>query len=182
MKYQKKDSIYQIGQIGTQNTFLTKFRYFECSAKMNKELGPHVAFWLQSPSIHKEKNNPQKYGTEIDIFEYHTNGGDQFVYHNLHWNGYGKNHKSIGDKIKIEDINQGYHTFGLKWTENEYIFYVDGIETWRTTEAISHIPEYMILSAELSGWGGDFKKSEFPDKVFFDYVKVYKKKSQTVQN
>ncbi|SIQ32586.1 glycoside hydrolase family 16 protein [Maribacter ulvicola] len=171
----KNDSIHQIGQIGTQDKFLTKYGYFECSAKMNKELGPHVAFWLQSPYIQKEKNNPKKYGTEIDIFEYHTNGGTNYVYHNLHWNGYGEHHKSVGEKIQIDHIDEGFHTFGLEWTKDEYIFYVDGKETWRTTEAISHIAEYIILSAELSGWGGDFAKSNFPDQVIFDYVKVYKK-------
>ncbi|MEN8230905.1 MAG: glycoside hydrolase family 16 protein, partial [Bacteroidota bacterium] len=32
----KRDSIYQIGQICTQNTFLTQFGYFECRSKMNK--------------------------------------------------------------------------------------------------------------------------------------------------
>ena len=60
--------------------------------------------------------------------------------------------------------------------ENEYIFYVDGIETWRTNEAVSHRSEYMILSAELTGWGGDFSESLFPDEVTFDYVRVYQRK------
>lgn len=173
----KEDSIYKIGQIGTQDKYLTKYGYFECRAKMNKQLGPHVAFWLQSPYIHKENNNPSEYGTEIDIFEYHINEGVENVYHNLHWDGYGKHHKHTGTKVKVENINEGYHTFGLEWTKNEYIFYVDGKESWRTSEAVSHIHEYMILSAELSGWGGDFKNSQFPDRVFFDYVKVYKKKT-----
>lgn len=172
----KQDSIYKIGQIGTQHKFSAKYGYFECSAKMNKELGPHVAFWLQSPFIHEEKNDPKTYGTEIDIFEYHINEGKNFVFHNLHWNGYKKHHKSTGTKIKIEGIDEGYHTFGLEWTPTEYIFYVDGKETWRTSEAISHIPQYLILSAELTGWGGNFENSNFPDKVYFDYVRVYKKK------
>lgn len=171
----KTDSIYHIGQIGTQNKFLTQFGYFECRAKMNNELGPHVAFWLQSPTIHEAKNNPKDFGTEIDIFEYHVNDGTTNVYHNLHWNGYKKEHKQAGSTVQIDKIDSGFHVFGLEWNEKEYIFYVDGLETWRSTEAVSHIPEYMILSAELSGWGGDFTNSKFPDKVLFDYVRVYKK-------
>jgi beta-glucanase (GH16 family) len=101
------------------------------------------------------------------------------VYHNLHWNGYGKHHKSEGIKVKIEGVDKGFHTFGLEWNADEYVFYVDGKETWRTTEAVSHRPEYMILSAELTGWGGDFSKSNFPDKVIFDYVRVYKEKTDS---
>lgn len=172
----KKDSIYQIGQIATQNTFSTTFGYFECRAKMNKELGPHMAFWLQSPTLNTNFKNTKINGTEIDIFEYHTNEGLNNVYHNLHWNGYGKDHKHAGTTVQIKNIDKGYHTFGLEWNEEEYIFYVDGKETWRTKEGISHRSEFLILSAELSGWGGDFKNSKFPDKVIFDYVRVYKKK------
>lgn len=171
----KADSIYKIGQIGSQSTFQTKYGYFECRAKMNKQPGPHVAFWLQSPFIHEEKDDPQKFGTEIDIFEYHIAEGREYVYHNLHWNGYKKKHKSAGTKVLVKNLDKGFHTFGLEWTEHEYIFYVDGVETWRTAEAVSQINEYMILSAELTGWGGDYNKATWPDLVMFDYVRVYKR-------
>lgn len=173
----KHDSIYQIGQIGTQNKFMTRFGYFECRSKMNKKLGPHVAFWLQSPTVQKTNNNPKDNGTEIDIFEYHINKGTNNIHHNLHWNGYDKeHHRHSGTTIQIDSIDSGFHVFGLEWNEKEYIFYVDGVETWRTTDAVSHTAEYIILSAELTGWGGDFSKSIFPDRVIFDYVRVYKKK------
>ncbi len=171
----KKGSTYQIGQIGTQNTYLAKYGYFECRAKMNKELGPHIAFWLQTPLMHKGGDNPQEYGAEIDIFEYHTNKGNNIVYHTIHWGGYGDEHQSVGTNVEVDGVDEGFHIFGLEWTEDEYIFFVDGKETWRTTEAVSNIPEYIILSAELSGWGGNFEQSEFPDKVVFDYVRVYQK-------
>ena len=169
----KKDISYYIGQIGTQNTYLRKYGYFECKAKMNDKYGPHIAFWIQSPSISNEENNPKEYGTEIDIFEYHINEGRNNVYHNLHWNGYGSQHQQTGTVVQIDQIDNGFHTFGLEWNEEEYIFYVDGIETWRTREAVSQIPQYMILSAELSGWGWDFSQSKFPDQVIFEYVRVY---------
>ena len=51
---------------------------------------------------------------------------------------------------------------------------VNGQEIWRTTTAVSHRPQYMILSTELIGWGGDPAQSAFPDCVIFDYVRVYK--------
>lgn len=172
----KKGDSYQIGQIGTEKKFSTKFGYFECRAKMNKELGPLMGFWLQSPLIQKVNGSPEINGAEIDIFEYQLNGGNDYILHNIHWNGYGKLHKRVGKKKYINKLSEGYHTFGLKWTKDEYVFYVDGKQTWRCTEAISQIPQYIILSAELTGWQGDFKKSKFPDKVIFDYVKVYKEK------
>jgi hypothetical protein len=56
------------------------------------------------------------------------------------------------------------------------VFYVDDKETWRTTTAVSNIDEYIILSLELTGWGGDPAKATLPDEVVYDYVRVYQKK------
>lgn len=176
LQVSRQDTLYFISQVGSQNKLDVKYGYFECRAKMNKELGPHVAFWLQSPLLGKIRNDPGKSGTEIDIFEYHLNDGKDYVYHNLHWNGYGEEHQQAGTRKIVDGLHNGFHTFGLEWTESEYVFYVDGVETWRTNQAISHIEQYLILSAELTGWGGEFKDSDFPDDVLFDYVRVYQKK------
>ncbi len=169
-----KDGKYYVGQLGTQGIYETTYGYFECRAKMNTQTGPHVAFWLQSPDLGKTLN-PAVDGTEIDIFEYHRKTPG-IVHHNLHWDGYGTNHKNTGKQIPMAGIDTGFHTFGLEWTKDKYIFYVDGKETWVTTSAVSQRNEYMILSTELTGWGGDPAQGNFPDEVVFDYVRVYKPK------
>jgi beta-glucanase (GH16 family) len=166
---------YHVGQVATDGLYQAKYGYFECRAKMNESLGPHVAFWLQCNTMGIETNDPAKNGVEIDIFEYHRKKPN-LVFHNLHWNGYGTNHLTIGTSTTIANIGTGYHTFGLEWNANQYIFYVDGKETWRTSTAVSQIPEYMILSTELTGWGGDPSTGTFPDQVMFDYVRVYQPK------
>lgn len=168
------DGKYYIGQVGTQGLFETTYGYFECRAKMNTSLGPHVAFWLQSPG-YGGLTNPAVDGTEIDIFEFHRKN-PVTVFHNLHWNGYGDQHQTLGRTYNYPAVQTGYHTFGLEWTDQEYIFYVDGVETWRTPAALSKRSEFIILSAELTGWGGDPALGTFPDAVYFDYVRVYKKK------
>ena len=165
---------YHIAQVATQKTFRQRFGYFECRARVNHELGAHTAFWLQSPALGEGRDDPARFGTEIDIFEYHLAQGPSWVHHNLHWNGYGAEHRRAGTKVEIAGIEAGFHTFGLLWTAEEYVFYVDGRETWRTTEAVSHIPQYMILSVELTGWGGDVAQAELPDEILFDYVRVYR--------
>lgn len=167
----ENDGKYYVGQLGTDGILNTKYGYFECRAKMNKTIGPHVAFWLQSPDIHKI-GDPASTGTEIDIFEYHKKE-PEIIHHNLHWNGYGVDHKQTGKKINYPDIQSGYHTFGLEWNENEYIFFVNGKETWRTTTAVSQRNEYIILSTELTGFGGNPELGSYPDEVLFDYVRIY---------
>lgn len=165
---------YYVGQLGTQGIFEPMYGYFECSAMVNRSLGPHVAFWLQSPTFGKTQN-PASDGAEIDIFEYHRKEPG-IVHHNIHWDGYGDTHKQTGKKYAYPSVGEGYHSFGLEWTKDEYIFYVDGKETWRTSAAVSQRGEYLILSTELTGWGGDPAQGNFPDEVIFDYVRVFQKK------
>lgn len=175
IQLKKENNEYKIGQIGTEKLFKTKYGYFECRAKMNHELGPHVAFWLQTPTMGKVIGDPANSGVEIDIFEYHRKEPTT-VHHNFHWDGYGTDHKNTGFKVPTPSIETGFHTFGLLWTEKEYIFYVDDKETWRTTSPISNVEEYIILSLELTGWGGDPSKATLPDEVVYDYVRVYQKR------
>lgn len=168
------DNVYYIGQVGTQGLFETTYGYFECKAEMNKTIGPHVAYWLQSPG-YGGLTNPAVDGAEIDIFEYHRKRPNR-LFHNIHWDGYGTDHKTVGTFQTNNAIKDGYHTFGLEWTDASYIFYIDGKESWRSDTAISKRNQFMILSAELTGWGGDPAEGSFPDTVRFDYVRVYKKK------
>lgn len=168
----KQNGKYLIGQLGTQKLFSYKYGYYECRAKVNNYYGAHIAFWLQSPYIN-QGGDPSIYGSEIDIFEYHRDTPN-IVYHTIHWDGYGKNHKSTAHNTYYPNITDGFHTFGLLWTPYEYTFFIDGIKTWSTVKAISHIDQYMILSTELNGWGGDPKLGEYPDQMTVDYVRVYK--------
>lgn len=171
----KKDTSYLIGQVGTQNTFMTSYGYFECRVMVHDQKGPLSAFWLQSPTIQLETNDPKTAGAEIDIFEYHTREGKNDVHHTVHWNGYGDKRKHVHRKRKIDSLSVGFHTFGVEWTKNKYIFYVDGKRTWSTCRGVSRIEQYIILSMDLTKTGGDFSESTFPDEVVFDYVRVFKK-------
>lgn len=167
----KINNQYLIGQIGTENIYKKKYGYFECRAQVNKNKGAHVAFWLQSPHIGLA-GEPEKNGAEIDIFEYHRLTPED-IYHTIHWGGYGAEHRSISKTIHVKNINNGFHTFGLLWTPEKYSFFINGIKTWETYEAVSQIEQYMILSTELNGWGGNPAKGKYPDEMIVDYIRVY---------
>ncbi|MGV8090423.1 MAG: family 16 glycosylhydrolase [Mangrovibacterium sp.] len=157
-----------------QGTFETTYGYFECRAAMNKQLGPEAAFRLHSSDF-GETLDPAKDGTMISVFQYHRMTPDKLS-HAVYWNGYEANSQKINKQIRLKGIDTGFHTFGLEWTPKEYIFYVDGKETWRTSAAVSQHEEHVILLADLAGWGGDPAQGNFPDAVTFDYVKIYKPK------
>lgn len=169
----KDSSKYYVGQASTDGHFNPKYGYYECRAKMNKGIGPHIAFWLQSPTMgNTPYNNPAVNGAEVDIFEYHRNSPGK-VWQTIHINGYGSAHQSQGFQVPYPTVDTGYHTFGLLWTDSGYKFYVDGNQTWETTFGLSKRTEYMILSTELTGFGGTPSLGTYPDSVVFDYVRVY---------
>lgn len=166
---------YHTAMIGTQGKFETTFGYFECRVKLQEQVGHWSAFWLQSPSLGQPLSDPAQAGTEIDIFEYLRREED-LVHHNLHWDGYGEHHKHAGVDVRVPGLGEGWNTFGLLWTDSEYVFYVNGQETWRTDKAVSARDQYVILSLEVGKWAGDIREAELPDRLYVDYVRVYKKK------
>jgi beta-glucanase (GH16 family) len=148
---------YHSAMISTQGKYETAFGYFECRIKLQKQIGHWSAFWLQSPTLGNPVGNPNKAGTEIDVFEYLRTRGDK-IQHTLHWDGYGEDHKSAQKIAEIPELTRGWHTVGFLWTPTHYVFYMDGEETWRTDKGVSHRPQYMILSLEVGKWAGDISK------------------------
>jgi beta-glucanase (GH16 family) len=170
----KAGEAYHTAMIGTQGKFEAVFGYYECRVKFQSQPGHWSAFWLQTPTMGKVIGDPGASGTEIDIFEYLVRYPDTLNM-NLHWDGYGKDHKSNGKKHKEASLAEGWHVIGLEWTPEEYRFFLDGKEVWRTTSAVSKVKEYIILSLEVDSWGGDIREARLPDRCLFDYVRVYQK-------
>ena len=110
----------------------------------------------------------------------------------IHYDGYGADHKndSIGKTFIENDPYTEYNTYGLEWNENEYIFYLNGVETGRlSTGGVSQNPEYLLLTVEFSGENGVAsgdrrgagKIGKTPDKNWpaefvVDYVRCYQYK------
>ena len=74
----------------------------------------------------------------------------------------------------ITALTEGFHDYALLWTPEEYVFYVDGKEVWRTKAGgVSQVPEFLKLTEEIGKWGGDITKAQLPDYFEVDYVRVY---------
>lgn len=166
---------YDTGMIGTQGLFETTYGYFETRMRLQKEVGHWSAFWLQTPTMGSNIGDPARAGAEIDVIECLCDPEHrEKALHTVHWDGYGEAHKSAHAEQPVSGLHEGWHTFGVLWTPEEYIFYVDGEETWRTTSGVSNRPEFIILSDEVGTWAGDIAEATLPDSVMFDYVRVFK--------
>ena len=99
---------------------------------------------------------------------------------NLHFDGYNDAHQKMGARAFITPNNpyEEYNTYGLEWNEDEYIFYINGVETFRTNYGgVSQNPEYLILSVEMKGEDGIPSQRENAPadgaEFIVDYVRVY---------
>jgi len=172
LRTKKDGERYTCGAVRTRGKFEHKFGYWVCRCKFPTKEGHWPAFWLMTGGVSKIGDEGRD-GTEIDIME--KPWREDKITQNLHWDGYGKEHKSAGTgQIAIPGISEGFHTFALHWTPEEYVFYVDGKETWRTSAGgVSQVPEYAKLTEEIGKWGGDITKADLPDYFVVDYVRVY---------
>ena len=165
---------YRTGMISTRGRFERTYGYFEARMKLQKEVGHWSAFWLQTPTMGEHIGDPGRAGAEIDVIECLSDPRHrEKALHTIHWDGYGEDHKSAHGEDRVAGLHEGWHTFGLLWTADEYVFYVDGKETWRTREGVSRRDEFIILSVEVGDWAGDIAEASLPDSVAFDYVRVF---------
>ncbi len=159
--------------------------YFEIKCKCSDTADFWSAFWIQAehPYDHDiSKGGPG--GAELDIFESCDSGSTSTLRRNavvqtVHCNGYDDNPDKLDSRIlgkfRAGDIYNEYTTFGLKWTEDEYIFYINGVESARSSfgNGVSEEEEYVCVSlcmpAEIT--------IDHSEKAVFtiDYVKIWQK-------
>ena len=166
------------GMIATQGIQCWTYGLFEARIKFESASGHHGAFWLQSEEYGIVTDDFTASGAEIDIIEYF---GNKSASQNVHWNAYkSKDKKSVGSgrlqHQAVETIDSQFHVYSLLWIPEEYIFYIDGDETWRTKKAVSHHKEHIIFSILTSeSEAGRLKPKEFPDAMELDWVRVYQR-------
>ena len=163
--------------------------YYEIRCKCSPGEGFWSAFWIQADSPYDHYISQGGVGgAELDIFEamsysaklkdnrfaitstVHCNGGDDDI----------ENIDSccVGEFKVGNDIYNEYNTYGLEWTEDEYIFYINGIESRRTSfeNGVSQVPEEVIVSLEIPDNINNPK--DFTTCMTVDYVKIYQKPAQ----
>lgn len=149
------------GCITTQGKYERAFGYFVARVQLQKQPGHWSAFWITGPGVQKVGDEGRD-GTEIDVME--KPWLDERVQHTFHWDGYGKDHRSEGKVVKVPGVMEEFHTFAVWWKPEEYVFYVDGKETWRSKAGgVCQVPEYRLLSDEIGRWA--IAKARLPDQT-----------------
>ena len=158
--------------------------YFEIKCKVNKSQGYWSAFWIQADGPYTASISKGGVGgAELDIFEsaYDDTLGIYHVTHAIHCAGVdgvqeGFQSCNLGG-FYANDPTEEYNTYGLKWTEDEYIFYINGVESIRSTfgNGVSEVPEDVIVSLEIPEIDtlNELDKDTFKTEFVVDYVRIY---------
>ena len=178
---------YEVVTGGLCSKLYQAFSYFEVKVKVPRQDGMWSAFWLQSKSQGQIGNHGID-GTEIDVFESVFTNEDHpnKIAHAFLWDGYGNCGRTHGQQIDMEkDMYDGWHTYGLLWTPEQYVFFVDGVATWKTVGGgVSQVPGQVRLTNEVRKEGSTNTAWGVPQRVFdamknapaefvIDYVKIY---------
>ncbi|MEO6509749.1 MAG: glycoside hydrolase family 16 protein [Nocardioides sp.] len=170
------------GQIAPQDHYF-KYGVLAARIKFQEKQGQHGSLWMQ-PAISESTTDSAKVGSEIDVIEYFgdgvKNGGLASFVYKLTQDGPEKVGGQLPDPDqylagKDDSWFDDYHVFSVEWTPDEYIFRIDGQETYRTSEGISNQPEYPILSLlssdyELQHLGGD---KNLPQTMNVDWLRFW---------
>ena len=175
---------YTSARLKTQGRFSQKYGRFEARIRMPEGKGIWPAFWLLGDDI---PSLGWPTCGEIDIVE--NLGSEPSIAHGtIHGPGYSGDH-GIGSSFTLpnnERLNESFHVFAVEWEPSEIRFYVD--ENLYATRRPSDLPQgakwvydhpfFILLNLAVGGaWPGNpDNTTEFPQKMWVDYVRVYRRK------
>jgi len=159
------------GHVSTEGKVTFRYGLVAVRMKFPAAQGQHGAAWLQSVAGGVD---------EIDFLE--SFGLGKGIQYKLHLYQPDGTKISSGGYIKsIPEVKTAawwdqYHVVTLEWTQNQYIFTVDGKETFRTSEGISQTDKFLILSLLTSDWELPAMNAKgLPDSMPVDWVRVWQK-------
>lgn len=194
-----KEFPFTSGLVHSFGKFAQRYGLFVIRMKLPTEKGLWPAFWLmpdrlggkggtyqwwedgrRSTSVVNFRGEVGK-GMEIDIMEHLTVWGPNKFHQAFHWDGYGENHKSDGNTIRVPDSVDGYREFALLWQPNNLTWFIDGVEVFHyESERVADVPMYLKINTATGGWDGNTVSNpgNLPAQTLVDWVRVYKNTSR----
>ena len=181
----QKKSDYASGYLHTYDKWAQRYGYFEAHLKLPKAPGLWPAFWMmpdRGAGVGVEqwkRQDTANGGMEFDILEHLTRWGGNRYNITMHYDGYDKDHKSIGsDSIYVQPDKDGFITTGLLWTPGLAIYYANGHEVLRwENPRIGNVPQMLMFTLPMGGWDNSpLDDALLPDVFTIDYVRVWQRR------
>ena len=156
--------------IQTSNSFVTTYGYAEARIKLPRSGGLWPAWWTLPA---KSTDGNIFWPPEIDFLEYFSSQPRESV-HTLHYNTATQVNTTDGNQyLHPADLSADFHTFSANWTPQEVIWYVDGMEVFRSAAYQVNTPMYFILSVASGNLSGPPAADLSQAVTEVDYVRVF---------
>ena len=165
------------------------YGYYEARAKSMKAAVCN-AFWLYDPLEESVKYREGEYSEEIDIFEVFGKANkkeNKRAYYAAVHRYQTPYVESLVNKKKYKlenrytrldvpfDFYDDFHIYGLLWTANELVWFLDGKEVFRRKNDFFKRPLHIIFDAEImQTWDGLPNIEDLPSTFEIDYVRVWR--------
>ena len=165
-------SSYTSSRIQSYQKFEFQYGKVEVRAKLPTGGGTWPAIWMLGADF---ETNIWPAAGEIDIME-HVGNQQNTIYGSTHDpNNFAGNSRSV--TTVVEGVSDGFHIYGLEWTEDTIVFSVDGT-VFGTLENNASLPFnkdfFMIINVAMGGnFGGAIDPAFTESSMEVDYIRVY---------
>jgi beta-glucanase (GH16 family) len=175
VKAEKREAFYSgkmrsiaSGMMTTTRKFTQEYGRFEIRCRVPKGKGMWPAFWLLP--------EPRGWPPEIDVLETLGHEPDK-VYMTHHFRDEEGKHKSHGGSWSGPDFSADFHEFAVEWSPERIVWFVDGVERFRSEDSIPHGKMFLLLNLAVGGdWpGAPDAQTQFPAALEVKYVRAYQK-------
>jgi beta-glucanase (GH16 family) len=194
---------YTTGAVTSYPKWRMHYGYVEARMKLPKALGLWPGFWTmpdrgplapeastigsiadwqadwEAARTTPDKNRRRSTdvdGMEFDIMEHVTRFGPFRYNIAAHWDGYGKEHKSVGSsRIYSQPDADGYIVAGLLWEPGRLTWFCNGkpVGTWADPRVAS-VPASLKFTVQMGGWAGnEVDDTALPADFLIDWVRVW---------
>ena len=174
---------YTSARLLTKGKWSWQYGRIEARIQIPRGQGIWPAFWMMATNI-DAVGWPD--GGEIDIME-NIGKEPQIVHGTIHGPGY-SGAGGVGGQIVLPGNSKfadDFHLFAIEWETNRIRWFVDDTNYFTATPAslpkgskwVFTTPQFLLLNLAVGGnWPGNpDDKTEFPQRMLVDYVRVYTK-------
>jgi len=160
---------YVSGALTSLGKFDFSYGYVEARVDVPEGAGLWSSLWMLGTEF--EDLKPQLYVME------HNGAIAESVYHNYNYTDEQGNLRSPRQHEVVADgFSTGWQTIGLRWSEEELVFYVNGFPTFQVNgENVASQSMYLLMNLAVGGIWVDAPDASTPNpaEMKVDYIRVY---------
>lgn len=178
---------YTSARLHTANKYSFKYGKISARIKLPQGKGIWPAFWMLGSNIDENGGDtPWPQSGEIDILELYGSKDDGVIEANLHYADKSDLHAMMGAasfKLEQGKFADAFHIFALEWDETTISWLLDGEKFASMPISADELSEFrkeffILLNVAVGGTyaGRPDNTSIFPQSMYVDWIRVYKKK------